>query len=326
MNSQPKISVIISVHNNENFLEKCLNSIRLQTYPNLEIICINDGSTDNSLAILNEYKNIDERISVFSQDYVGDGIAFNTGLNNATGNYVSFINPNDWAFLTLYQTFVDAINRVQNDIDIYLYNTGVYDYEVNDVVQQPVIDLSDWNIHFSEDTVHSFNDCQKPFNNTLGLYNKIFRKEFLLNNQINFIEFLHFGEMYFVFKSLLSAKTILLNDDILARERFLKIPMTSKVFDIFKVLDLFDAEIDKHNVYDSFKYAFFQFKYNICLEHYAGCPKDNKESYYNNMKFWLLASENPDLDKGIIQHLKNYGIFESVKKYTRKDFDKFVKI
>ncbi len=326
MNNQPKISIIIPVHNNEPFLKKCLNSIKYQTYPNLEIIFINDGSTDNSLAILEEFKQNDNRCSIYTQDYVGEGIALNIGLNSATGDYVTFVNPNNWNLLTLYQTFVDTLNKIQNNIDIYIFNTGGYDYEVNDVIQQPAINITDWNQHLSEDTIHCFDDCQKPFNNTLGLYNKIFRKQFLTENKIIFVEFLHFGDMYFTFKSLLSADTILVNNDILARERFLQIPMTSKVFDIFKILDLFDAEINKHELYESLKYAFFQFKYNVCLEHYAGCPKNNKESYYNTMKFWLLSSENPDLNKEILSNLKNFEIYETIKQSTRKEFDKLVKL
>jgi len=314
------------VYNNEYFIEKCLNSIRCQTYPNLEIICIDQGSTDNSLNILNAYKQADSRITVISQDYTGEGIAFNTGLNSASGDYITFVNPNDWLLLTLYQTFVNYINNANSDTDIFMFNTGVYNSEINDVVQQTCINIRDWNAHFSDEAIHTFNDCQNPFINTLEIYNKIFRRQFLFDNKIKFVEFLHFGDMYFAFKSLLSASKILVCDRVLARERFAKKPMTEKVFDIFKILDLFEGEISKHKVYESFKYAFFQFKYNACIEHYAGCPEQNKESYYNTMKFWLLSSENPDLDKEILSHLRNYELFERIKQCTRQKFDKLVKL
>ena len=90
------ISVIIPVYNVENYIEKCLNSIVNQTYNNLEIIIIDDGSTDNSIAIAEKIAENDKRIRIISQVNQGVSSARNLGLDNASGEYILFIDSDDW--------------------------------------------------------------------------------------------------------------------------------------------------------------------------------------------------------------------------------------
>lgn len=91
-----KISIIVPVYNVENFLSKCLDSLINQTYKCLEIICVNDGSSDHSMEILEEYSNKDNRIKVISQNNMGLSDARNVGLFNSTGDYIMFVDSDDW--------------------------------------------------------------------------------------------------------------------------------------------------------------------------------------------------------------------------------------
>lgn len=91
-----KISVVIPIYNVERYLDRCLMSILNQTYSELEIILVNDGSTDNSLAIAQRYARQDERFVLVSQSNAGLSAARNTGLEIATGEYVAFIDSDDW--------------------------------------------------------------------------------------------------------------------------------------------------------------------------------------------------------------------------------------
>jgi glycosyltransferase involved in cell wall biosynthesis len=95
MNS-PKISVIIPVYNTEKYLRQCLDSVVNQTLKDIEIICINDGSTDNSLQILNEYANRDSRFIILQQKNAGSAIARNSGLRIVRGKYFAFIDADDF--------------------------------------------------------------------------------------------------------------------------------------------------------------------------------------------------------------------------------------
>lgn len=91
-----KVSVIIPVYNVEKYLEECLDSIINQTLKEIEIICIDDGSTDSSLNVLENYKKKDKRIIVLQQQNLGAGAARNKGLDLARGKYLSFLDADDF--------------------------------------------------------------------------------------------------------------------------------------------------------------------------------------------------------------------------------------
>lgn len=90
-----KVSIIVPVYNVEKYLRDCLESLINQTLTDIEIICVNDGSTDNSLAILEEYKLKDDRIKIFSQENKGVSVARNLGIEKATGEYLTFLDSDD---------------------------------------------------------------------------------------------------------------------------------------------------------------------------------------------------------------------------------------
>ncbi len=96
MQEEYKISVIIPVYNTEKYLPRCLNSVLQNTYQNLEVICINDGSTDNSANILEQYAIEDSRVIVISKVNEGVSVARNIGLGVATGDFIAFIDSDDW--------------------------------------------------------------------------------------------------------------------------------------------------------------------------------------------------------------------------------------
>ena len=120
-----KITVIVPVYNVENYLEKCLDSLINQTYKNLEIIVINDGSTDNSGEICQEYAQKDNRIVYVEKENGGLSEARNVGLDKMTGSYVTFIDSDDWAELDYVEILYKKIIEYQADISVgnyYSYN------------------------------------------------------------------------------------------------------------------------------------------------------------------------------------------------------------
>ena len=110
-----KVSVIIPTYNVEQFLRECLDSIIRQTLQEIEIICVNDGSTDGSLDIINEYAEKDSRIVVITGPNGGYGKAMNKGLDAATGDYVGIVEPDDYIGLTMYEDLYEI--AVQNNLD-----------------------------------------------------------------------------------------------------------------------------------------------------------------------------------------------------------------
>ena len=114
-----KISIIIPVYNAEKYLKCCLDSILNQSYKNLEIIIINDGSTDNSLKVIEEYKKNDNRIILISQKNQGVSKSRNNGLELATGDYIMFIDPDDWIELDTCELLSQKMNE---NYDVIIFN------------------------------------------------------------------------------------------------------------------------------------------------------------------------------------------------------------
>lgn len=120
MTDSPLISVIVPVYNSEKHLRKCLDSICGQSYSNLEILCVNDGSTDASTAILEEYAAKDKRIKALSQKNAGQGAARNLALNHATGEWVTGVDSDDYLEPDAYEY---ALSAVADDVDIICFGT-----------------------------------------------------------------------------------------------------------------------------------------------------------------------------------------------------------
>ncbi len=168
-----KLSLIIPVYNTSKYLKRCLDSVLNQTYKNLEIIIINDGSTDNSLDILKEYK--DERIKLIDKKNEGVSIARNMGIDASTGDLIGFIDSDDAIVPDMCETMVKNMIDYESDIsvcDIYrVVNNELYNYGINDekifVVENPVKDfLLGGSLKYA-------------------IANKIFKKELIGNTRFN---------------------------------------------------------------------------------------------------------------------------------------------
>ena len=105
------ISVIVPIYNVEDYISKCIESIINQTYKNLEIILVNDGSKDKSFDISLEYEKKDERIKLFTKENGGLSDARNYGLDRATGKYLAFIDSDDFVDLLMFETMINEIEK-----------------------------------------------------------------------------------------------------------------------------------------------------------------------------------------------------------------------
>ncbi len=119
MKKQPLLSVIVPVYNTAPYLRRCLDSVCGQTYANLEIICVNDGSTDDSASILAEYAAQDARVKVISQLNAGASAARNAALKVATGEYVTGVDSDDYIELNAYQEVMQQLGERRVDIACY---------------------------------------------------------------------------------------------------------------------------------------------------------------------------------------------------------------
>ena len=113
---EPMVSVIVAVYNVEKYIAKCIESILYQTYENIELIIVDDGSIDNSLKICNEYATRDSRIKIITKENGGQATARNVAMDVAKGEYIGFVDGDDWIEPNMYEALFTAM--VENDVDI----------------------------------------------------------------------------------------------------------------------------------------------------------------------------------------------------------------
>ena len=123
------ITVVLPIYNVEKYLDRCINSVVKQTYSNLEILLIDDGSTDKSSVICDEWAKKDERIKVIHKENQGLGMARNTGIDNASGEYICFFDSDD--FIDEETLEVSYKNGIKNDADVILFGVNFADEQGN---------------------------------------------------------------------------------------------------------------------------------------------------------------------------------------------------
>lgn len=179
------VSIIVPAYNCEKYIDQCINSLTGQTYQNLEIICVNDGSTDSTLIHLERLQSKDDRIQVYTKKNEGKGAASarNMGLDHAKGEYVLVLDSDDFFEPDMVEVLIDKATRYK--ADVVITTAELYDdlYEVS----RGICRIPDLNLRPKKEPF-SFRDCPKYIFQVGGLvaWNKLFRRELLEKNDIKF--------------------------------------------------------------------------------------------------------------------------------------------
>ena len=259
-NILPAISVIIPVYNSEKYLAECLNSIINQTFKDIEIICIDDGSTDKSLEILNKYKEKDDRIHILTQQNEYAGAARNKGLSIATGNYIIFLDSDDFFELDMLEKMHKKIVSDNSDVVV----CGYYNY---DNIKNEVIDIYYMREIYTNlspfkaiDIVNNiFNFCRP------NPWTKLFKRDLFVKNNLKFDTTICSNDMSCIYSALAIANSIsILNSPLIYYRLNQKNNLTAKRRSNLTgfTCDLKAYESLKQNlinlkVYDIFKKALF---------------------------------------------------------------------
>lgn len=206
----PCISVIIPVYNAEKYLSVCLESVCGQTLSDIEIICVDDGSADSSPEILAKYACRDARIRVITQPNAGAGAARNTGLQNAVGDYLAFIDADDFWKPQLLQRAYTQIKDC--DADICLYPNAVYDDRTGEMAGTQ---YAGW--FPARQPFHPSEYPDRLFQMTVPAPGyRLYRRDFILEKDLKFLPQHIAEDIYFVFLSLAFAEKICCIRDVYA--------------------------------------------------------------------------------------------------------------
>ena len=196
-----KVSVIVPVYNVEEYLASCLESILNQTYRDLEILCINDCSTDNSRAILKEYQQKDARMTILDNERNG-GLAHtrNVGIGQATGEYILFVDSDD----VIASDPVESCMNVAPDNDMVCFDYRQVMMNHKTAIRQYAYKMKDG--EYSGDAY--FTEAVRTESIIFSAWSKFFSCKFLTENQIQFYEGILYEDMLFSFQCFIKAKKI----------------------------------------------------------------------------------------------------------------------
>lgn len=328
--TRPKVSIILPVYNVAPYLRQSLDSIIAQTLSDIEIICVDDGSTDESGQILDEYKEKDERIKVIHKKNAGTGAARNDGLKIATGECIGFVDPDDWILPNMYERLYNLLQ--DKGLDIVMFTPDVYNDKTGK--HEGFLYFQDSNFpKFLDDKVFNKDDIS-PFSYPMCVWNKLYRKRLFDENNIEFAEGLDFEDHKVIFKSLFTAKRIYFIREKLyvyrhSREGSILSDNDTRMFDHIKIYDIVENILKETGNWEKFHLDFLRYKVHNILYYYTMIKPQYKKDYYNKMvkslrstvmsreEIDILSKDYPDL-KPIIEDTVANRIKNAVKKIVNK--------
>lgn len=201
------ITIIVPIYNCEKYLNRCIESIQKQTYKNIEIILVNDGSTDKSKEICMDFAKKDKRIKVINIDNGGVSRARNIGIKNAKGKYIGFVDADDWIEKDMYESLYTNMKKYNANFSICEKITESDDDMLIRELENQVDDIVLLSKGQAIDCI--FKDCNKCYGGYV--FNKLYKKKIILNNQENifFDEDIKISEdSLFVFRYMMNCQNL----------------------------------------------------------------------------------------------------------------------
>lgn len=267
----PLVSITLAAYNVDEFLSDSLGSIVNQTYNNIEVICINDGSSDATLDILKEFESKDERVRVISNSS-NNGLAYcrNMSLSEAKGEYIMFVDGDDVMSLDLIQKSVERAQKDQSDMVMWDYTTFIHNDELKaKAVTQSTI------------KVHEFNNKDYLLRRPAFTWTKLIRTEKAKELGIHFPLGLTRQDIPVHWHLITKLERISLLGEVLSFYRQQPGATThqsdKRVFDLLKVMDVTEEYLRKNNLFDAHKELFLEMQINFMFGMYDKAREDIKD-------------------------------------------------
>lgn len=300
-----KISIIATFYNLENYMKKCLDSLISQTLEDIEIICLNDGSTDNTANILNEYAQKDNRLKIIHKQNEGVSATRNLGLKLAKGEYILFVDGDDYIHESTCEiTYKEALQSNADIVTFQLHHP--YSSRNHFKISKVYYELKNIKFNF-------FNKISEYYQAVYGMYiyDKLYKKEIIINNNISFPIEYNFGEdSMFVIQILAKNPSIKIIDNILyyivPRQGSLSRNKNNQFFHVQKYI----------NDYTNFINSFFSEREDLPKLFYLLTIDKVAESYSSFLGTFYFSENGKKYKKHLEEYLNNYTIF-NLKDYKK---------
>ena len=287
--TKPKVSVIIPVYNAEPFLRECLDSVVGQSLKEIEIILVDDGSTDSSLSILREYEAKDGRVCVVTQPNINAGAARNNGLSRASGEYLSFLDADDVFELDMLEKAYGKAKK--EEAEILVFRCDLFYAENKTVVEKDSV----WAHNLPEKTTFAGTEIKKNlFRSFVGwAWDKLFLRSFVEENHLRFQEQRTSNDLLFTYLSLAKASRITVLEECLAHHRTqvkgsLEATRIRSVDCCYQALIALRDALKEAGLYARFEQDFVNFSLNFLLWNLETIPWPAHEVLFYKLKLiWL---------------------------------------
>lgn len=319
-----KVTVIMPIYNAFSYLRPALDRVLDQTLREIELICVDDGSTDKSLEILKEYQKLDERVRIITETNAGPALARNKGIARARGEYVAFLDGDDFFEPTMLEKMYSA--AVENNLDIAIAGYDVY----NDSLAK--FETAPKNEHdeiYRDGIVTSKNENpDEIFMSTTGsAWNKLFKKSFIVEKQLGFLpDVKMYEDVYFVVCALSLAERVSKIPEVLMHHRVYSSQSRARSFRKYysHVPTVYVAVrefLRAHGMLAPLKIAYLNLSASRCYKTYNALGKDEKED------FWNLLHEGEgerlgwsDYEKGDFELEEICEFVTCIELYTHKEY------
>lgn len=240
----PKVTVIVPVYNVEKYLRDCLNSLINQSLKDIEILCIDDGSTDNSGNICEEYAKNDARVKVIHKPNSGYGHSINLGIQNSNGKYLAILESDDFADRKMYENLWDLAEKYEAD----LVKCAWYEYFTD---TKTSVNTGSLPVKYANKVI-TYRDFHDILKNKTTIWAGIYKKDFLISNNLKCLETMgaSFQDTSFNFQALIFANRIVLTEKpyVYYRQDNINSSVKSKgkIFNICREYDVINNVLDSH--------------------------------------------------------------------------------
>lgn len=319
-----KVSVILPVYNASEYLHQCMDSIVGQTLKDIEIICVDDGSTDNSLEILKEYEQKDNRVKVIQQKNAGAGAARNNGLSIASGEYLSFLDSDDFFELDMLEKAYEK--GKSSNAQVIVFRSDQYREDLNEFVQVK------WTLREKQLPPYRPMNFRSFTGNIFKVFvgwawDKLFEREFVEENHLKFQEIRTSNDMLFVFSAVAFAKRVEIVDLVLAHQRRNNPKSLSntreKSWDCFHTaLNALKDALIKHENFWEYEQDYINYALHFSLWHLETITGSKKEVLYNKLKDeWFSEFGIDSLSEERFYNKGEYRKYLEIKKLTFKEYE-----
>ena len=307
-----KVSVIMPVYNAGDYLRQACGSILNQTFQDIELVCVDDGSTDDSLLILNDIASKDSRVKVFHQENRGGGAARNFALGHISGEYLYFMDADDNVKAELFEDLIPKMEK--ENLDFIIFSAINLASDTGELFKSPYYSMSKLK-NFGEGKVFGFDDLgDLIFDISVTPWCKLYNTQFVLKSGAKFLENSIFHDNQFFWEVLFNAKRMTFVDGYYYIRRKHSASSTGagdeRYVNIINVVNNIIKLFIKYNQLEKYRHILYNKKVFWIYTRYEQIRDEFKELFYDAMKEDFTAVKEDDFI-GYLDE-KNRFIFESV--------------